>query len=66
MMLAAVKNPWPSSGIPVANMWWTHRPNPMNPVDTSASTIARYPTMRRRENVAMIIDTMPVAGMKMM
>ena len=33
MMLAAVKKLSPSCGRPVANMWWTHRPNPMNAVD---------------------------------
>ena len=30
MMLAAVKKLWPNCGRPVANMWWTHTPKPMN------------------------------------
>jgi hypothetical protein len=38
--LAAVKKLWPSCGSPVANMWWTHTPNPMNAVVTIESTIA--------------------------
>ena len=41
MMLAAVKKLSPSCGRPVANMWWTHRPKPMNAVETSDSTTAR-------------------------
>ena len=41
MMLAAVKKLSPSWGRPVANMWCTHKPNPMKPVDTSDSTTAR-------------------------
>ena len=41
MMLAAVKKLAPSCGTPVANMWCTHRPKPMNAVDTSDSTTAR-------------------------
>ena len=66
MMLAAVKKLSPSCGRPVANMWWTQRPNPMNAVETSERTTARYPNIRRRENVVMIVETMPVPGMKMM
>ena len=41
MMLAAVKKLSPSCGMPVTNMWCTHKPNPMKPVETSASTNAR-------------------------
>ena len=66
MMLAAVKKLAPSCGTPVANMWCTHRPKPMNAVDTSASTTGRYPYIGRREKVVMIVETMPVPGMKMM
>ena len=66
MMLAAVKKLSPSCGRPVANMWCTHRPKPMNAVETSDRTTARYPNMCRRENVVMIVETMPVPGMKMM
>ncbi len=38
MMLAAVKKLSPSCGRPVANMWWTHSPKPMNAVPASEST----------------------------
>ena len=40
IMLAAVKKLCPSLGKPVVNMWCTHSPNPINPVETSASTSA--------------------------
>ena len=66
MMLAAVKKLAPSWGRPVANMWWTQRPKPMNAVETSERRTARYPKRCRRENVAMMVETRPVAGMKMM
>ncbi len=38
MRLAPVNTPWPTRGSGVANMWWTHTPNAMNAVATSAST----------------------------
>ncbi len=41
IMLAAVKKLSPIIGMPVANMWCTHRPNPMNPVDTRERITAR-------------------------
>ena len=40
-MLAAWKNDSDSCGMPVANMWCTHRPKLRNPVATSASTTRR-------------------------
>ena len=40
IMLAAVKKLCPRRGNPVVNMWCTHRPKPINPVETSASTRA--------------------------
>jgi hypothetical protein len=39
MMLAAVKKLWPSCGRPVANMWCTQTPNPMNAVAIIESTM---------------------------
>ena len=42
IMLAAVKKLVPISGSPAANIWWTHSPNAMNAVATSAT--ARSPT----------------------
>jgi hypothetical protein len=38
----------------------------MNAVETSERTTARYPNIRRCENVVMIVETIPVPGMKMM
>src|SRR6476659_9384902 len=66
MMLAAVKKLAPSSGIPVASIWCTHSPKPMNPVDTSDSTSAMYPKILRFENVEMMVATNAAPGMKMM
>ena len=40
MMLDAVKKLWLNCGRPVANMWWTHTPKPMNAVAISDSTSA--------------------------
>ena len=37
--LTAEKNASASGGRPVANMWWTHTPKLMKPIDTSDVTI---------------------------
>lgn len=66
VMLAAVNIASPSCGRPVANIWWTHRPKPRNPVATGDSTIARCPNTGRRAKVATMLDTIPSAGGKMM
>src|SRR4029078_7840517 len=66
MALAAVKKLSPIWGMLVANMWFTQSPNPRNPVATSDSTIAGSPKIARRVNVAMMVETYPRAGMKMM
>ena len=41
IMLEAVKKLAPSLGRPVANMWWTQRPNDRKPTAISDSTSAR-------------------------
>src|SRR6185437_8180055 len=51
-----------SCGMPTANMWCTHTPNPTRPVTTVASATNVWPTIGRRLNVGMTIDSMPVAG----
>ena len=40
-MLAAEKKPSDSAGMPVVNMWCTHRPKLKKPVAISATTISR-------------------------
>ncbi len=65
-ILEAVKKLAPSCGRPVVNMWCTQSPNDRKPTAMSESTSGRYPKTGRREKEAMIADTMPVAGRKMM
>lgn len=65
-MLDAVKKLAPSLGRPVVNMWWTQRPKDKNPTAISDSTSPRYPNTGRRAKAAMIEETIPVAGRKMM
>src|SRR3569833_3139158 len=62
VMLAAVNKLWPSSGIGVANMWWTHRPNAKNAVAMFDITIAVYPNTGRRLFVSLISVIFPLVG----
>ncbi len=62
MRLTAENSPKPSTGRPVANMWWTHTPKLMKPMASSARTIQRYPASGRREKTGITVDTIPVAG----
>ena len=39
--LAAEKKPSDTAGMPVVNMWWTHRPKLKKPTAMSAATISR-------------------------
>ena len=64
--LAAVKKLWLNWGKPVANMWWTHTLNPINPVATTETTMGVYPKMRRREKHSTRVETMAAPGRKMM
>jgi hypothetical protein len=62
VMLAALKKLIDSWGKPVANMWWTHTPKPINPVVTVANATKVWPIIGRRQNVGITIESMPVAG----
>src|SRR6185437_5994842 len=62
IMLAPPKNASASGGIPVANMWCTHTPNPRIAVVTVASATIVYPTRGRQQNVGNASETMPIAG----
>ena len=67
MMLDAVKKLCPSCGSPVANMWWTQTPKPMNAGrDQAEHERPGSRTPAGRVNVARIADTIPSAGRKMM
>src|SRR6185503_9729504 len=66
VMLAAPKKLIESCGSPVANMWCTHTPKPIKPVTTVASAMNVWPTIGRRQNVGITIDSMPVDGRKTM
>src|SRR5437764_15400915 len=60
--LAAEKNDIASTGMPVANMWWTQTPKLMYEMAIRDVTTQRQPAIGRRENTGMLAATMPAAG----
>src|SRR5437588_8623857 len=67
MNMVLMANVVPSVGfIPLWNMWCAQTMNPRNAMPASAYTIGRYPKIGLRALVAMMSDTMPIAGRIMM
>ena len=66
MRLAAAKKTMVVAGRPVANMWCTHTPNPMNATSSSATATSGNAAIIRRVNVGMIEVAIPNAGSTMM
>ena len=62
VMLAPLKNDMANCGSPVANMWWTHTPEPTTPVATVANATKVYPASGRRQKVGIMSDASPIAG----
>src|SRR5437899_4652944 len=60
--LTAEKNDIACTGMPVANMWWTHTPKLMKATAMRAVATQRYAAIGRRDITGMIIEIMPVAG----
>src|SRR6185369_6693636 len=48
--------------MPVMNIWWAHTMNDMKPSQVIEYTSARYPHSGLRVLLAMISETMPIAG----
>ena len=65
-MLAAEKKASDIAGMPVVNMWCTHRPKLKKPVAMRATTMRLCPASGVPVIDGRIIDTAPAAGRKMM
>src|SRR6266487_353516 len=48
--------------MPLMNMWWPHTIQPRNAIPMIANTIEWYPKIGLRLPLAMMSDTMPIAG----